>query len=306
MATVPAAATRPLEWTRQTPVPALLLLSAVLMLGTVSPVIRFILQQKEIQPLDLACLRIAIAFVFLLAVTLIEDREEILALTPADVAQLTLVGFLGVGLYYGLTVWSLKYTTVTHYILIYSLNPCFTAAISVLLKRDPSSPFKFLGILISFAGCTISVAEGFTDSPLHIGFGDSLVLLATILVAFFIVLSSGIVKRYGALTANTVMFGSSALVLAVGTTFWSAPYSHLISLQSGSLIVYLGLATAAAFLLRYISLRSLTPLTVGAFHNLVPICAISLAHLFLDEELGPSTIMGGIMILSGVEMVRRG
>ena len=305
MAPPPATATRALDWTRQAS-PALFLLSAVLMLGTVSPVIRLILRRHEIQPLDLACIRISLAFIFLLAVTLFQDREEFLALAPADVLRLTLVGFLGVGLYYGLTIWSLQYTTVTHYILIYSLNPCFTAILSVLMKHDPLSARKLWGVLLSFAGCALAVSEGLTGASMQVGLGDSLVLLATVIVSLFIVLSAGIVKRYGALTANTVMFGSSAFILATGTTFWSTPYSHLISFLSSSLIVYLGIATAAAFLLRYISLRSLTPMTVGAFHNLVPICAIALAYLFLGERLGFSTIGGGIMILSGVEMVRRG
>ena len=306
MAAVPSLAARALELTRHSLAPALFLLSAVLMLGTVSPVIRFILRRHEIEPLDLACIRIALAFIFLLAITLFQDREEFLALTLADVARLTLVGFLGVGLYYGLTIWSLKYTTVTHYILIYSLNPCFTAILSVLMKRDPPKAQKSWGVLLSFAGCALAVSEGLTGASLHVGLGDSLVLLATVIVSLFIVLSAGIVKRYGALTANTVMFGSSAFILATGTTFWSTPYSHLLSLLSSSLIVYLGIATAAAFLLRYISLRSLTPMTVGAFHNLVPICAIALAYLFLGEQLSYSTIAGGLMILTGVEMVRRG
>ncbi|TAL09054.1 MAG: DMT family transporter [Nitrospirae bacterium] len=303
---VPSLASRALELTRHSLAPPLFLLSAVLMLGTVSPVIRFILQQHEIEPLDLAFIRIVVAFVFLLVATLFQDREEFFALAPADVAQLTFVGFLGVGLYYGLTVWSLKYTTVTHYILIYSLNPCFTAIISVLMKRDPFSAFKFWGVLLSFAGCALAVSEGLTGASLQIELGDSLVLLATIIVSFFIVLSAGIVKRYGALTANTVMFGSSALILAVADVFSATPASYLLSFRDSFLILYLGIATAAAFLLRYISLRSLTPMTVGAFHNLVPICAIALAYLFLGERFGPPVLVGGTMILAGVEMVRRG
>jgi len=306
MAIAPALATRALELTRHSLAPPLFLLSAVLMLGTVSPVIRFILQQHEIEPLDLAFIRIAVAFVFLLVATLLQDREEFLALTPADVVQLTFVGFLGVGLYYGLTVWSLKYTTVTHYILIYSLNPCFTAVISVLMKKDPPSAFKFGGILISFTGGAISVFDGFVGSSLQIGLGDSLVLLATIIVSFFIVLSAGIVKRYGALTANTVMFGSSAFILAAVDAFSAMPASYLLSFRDSFLVLYLGIATAAAFLLRYISLRSLTPMTVGAFHNLVPVCSIALAYLFLGEHVGPPVFVGGTMILAGVEMVRRG
>jgi drug/metabolite transporter (DMT)-like permease len=306
MATAPAMAVRRQEQTYRAWSPVLCLLAAVLMLGTVSPAIKYILQQKQILPLELACLRVGLAFVFLFSVNLLEEREELFSLTRADFVRLTLIGFLGVGLYYGLSVWSLVYTNVTHYILIYSLNPCFTAIISVLMKRDQASPYKIGGILLSLAGCMVAIVEVFSGAPLNIGIGDFLALVSTMLVSVYIVLSYGVVKKYGVLTANTVMFGTSTAILLLATIAWTKPSVHNVSLLSGSLIVYMGIATAAAFLLRYVSLKTLSPLTVGVFHYLVPVFAIFIAHLLLAEPLEPSMIVGGTMLFAGIEMVRRG
>jgi drug/metabolite transporter (DMT)-like permease len=69
--------------------------------------------------------------------------------------------------------------------------------------------------------------------------------------------------------------------------------------------VYIGCATAAVFLLRYRSLQSLSPATVGTYHNLIPVCTIILAYLYLGEPLCVQTILGGAMVVAGAEVVRR-
>jgi len=113
------------------------------------------------------------------------------------------------------------------------------------------------------------------------------------------------VKRYGALTANTVMFGSSSLLLLAGAIAWTELPREPLSLLTLSLIVFIGCATAAVFLLRFTSLRSLTPTTVGGFHNLVPVFTLLFAYLFLGEAPALHSIIGGVAILGGVELVRR-
>ena len=71
------------------------------------------------------------------------------------------------------------------------------------------------------------------------------------------------------------------------------------------LVAYVGVATAAVFLLRYVALQSLTPMTVGVYHNLVPVCTILLAYVYLGEVVGASTVLGGASIIAGAEWVRR-
>jgi drug/metabolite transporter (DMT)-like permease len=70
-------------------------------------------------------------------------------------------------------------------------------------------------------------------------------------------------------------------------------------------VVYVGCATAAVFLLRCRSLQSLSPATVGTYHNLIPVCTVLLAYACLNEPLGAGTIVGGLMVLAGAEAVRR-
>jgi drug/metabolite transporter (DMT)-like permease len=101
------------------------------------------------------------------------------------------------------------------------------------------------------------------------------------------------------------MFGSSSLFLFVGSLEWSEPLQEDVSPLIMASMLYIGCATAAVFLLRYCSLQSLPPATVGTYHNLIPVCTILLAYLYLDEPLGVQTILGGAMVVAGAELVRR-
>ena len=125
------------------------------------------------------------------------------------------------------------------------------------------------------------------------------------MMATHLVWSANIVKRFGAMTANTVMFGSSAFVLVLAALVWTRPPTDDLSMPIASSVLYIGVATASVFLLRYRALQSISPSTVAVYQNLTPVCAILFAHLYLGEPIRFSTIVGGAIILLGAEMVRR-
>jgi drug/metabolite transporter (DMT)-like permease len=284
--------------------PLLYVTTAVLMLSTVSPVTKVLLQDGDLSPFNLAYFRVLIAFVCLFIVTMASSWHGLLNLTVKDVAQMALLGILGVGLAYGLASWALVHTSVSHYCFIYSLHPTLTALLSLLLGKERASVVKIAGIALAFFGCLFALPDWMFDQ--EVGFGDLLVLLFTLSAATCVVLSTGVVKRHGATVTTTVMFGSSVAFLMLGALFREVPWGFHVGFSSGLLIAYIGVATAVVFFLRNLSLRFLTPATVGAFHNLVPAFGILIAYLFLDEPITPPMLVGGAVVLAGVELVRRG
>jgi len=195
--------------------PLMALLGAVLLLSTVPTVTKYVFQHSNVDPLGMALIRVMTGFLFLIAITLVQDRRGLSALTARDVLQLTLLGGLGVGSYV-IAACGLRLTSVTHYILIYSLLSPITALFSVALKKSRGSPLKMIGIVISLFGGAIAMLERLEHFKAEFGLGDLLILFFTVMMAAHLVWSSNIVKRYGAMTANTVMFGSSALLLLLG------------------------------------------------------------------------------------------
>lgn len=291
--------------TKATPfVPLACLLGVVLLLSSVTLVIKYVFQHSGVHPIGLAWFRVMIGFLLLFAITLFWDRRGLLLLGTADVLQLGLVGFLGV-FSYAISAWGLMYSSVIHYALIYGLLPSCTATLSVLLGKDQMSLFKVVGIVLSLVGCGVAVCHGASNLEANFQFGDVFVLLFTIMMSAHIVLSSGIVKRFGVMVSNTVMFGSSALLLFLGSLGWSEPLPEEVSPLIMASVVYIGCATAAVFLLRYRSLQSLSPATVGTYHNLIPVCTVLLAYMYLGEPIATQTILGGALVVAGAELVRR-
>jgi len=292
--------------------PLLCLLGAVVLLSSITPVIKYVFQHSELHPIGMAGFRVTIGFFFLFVSTLLCDRRAVggaKGIGQGDMAKLILLGLMGVASY-AVAAWGLLYTSVTHYILIYSLMPCFTAMFSCVWAKEVISPVKLIGTLISLSGCLIAVSDGVLEFGMSSAAGDALVMLFTIMMAAHLVLSSGMAKQVRPLPANALMFGGSSLVLSllmvlVGATGWPAAKLDDFSPVTGVLVVYVGMATAAVFLLRYLALRSLTPMTVGVYHNLVPVCTIFIAGLCLDEVVEIGTIVGGVCIIAGAELVRR-
>jgi len=285
--------------------PYLYLVTAVTLLSSITPALKYLFQQSDLPPIGTACVRVAIGFVLLFIITLLKERRELCALGPRNVLELGLIGLLGV-FSYSVAAWGLRYTTVTHYILIYGLLPSFTAVLSFLMGKEDVRPMKVAGIVISLVGCSMSVSDGFSPDLATFGMGDGLILLFTLAMAAYIVLSSGIVKRIGVMTSNMVMFGTSAVLLLVWSVAWEDAPQEPLTLSVATWLIYIGGATAAVFFRRCLSLRTLTPLTVGVFHNLVPICAMVLAYIFLNESIAVHSIVGAAVILAGTECVRRG
>jgi drug/metabolite transporter (DMT)-like permease len=285
--------------------PYVCLVLAVTLLSSITPVMKYLFQHTDVRPIGMAGMRVAIGFVLLLALSLAKERRGLTALGARDLMQLSLVGSLGV-FSYGLAGWGLLYTSVIHYILIYGLLPSFTAVFSFLMGKEQVRALKVIGIVIAFVGCAVSISEGFDQTWRTFGFGECLVLLFTIAMSAHIVLSTGLVRRFGVMTSNTVMFGTSACALLLWTVACEDTPHVPVSLTMTTLIVYMGAATAAVFFLRALSLQSLTPLTVGTFHHLVPVCAIASAYLFLGEPIEVHTMIGAAIILTGTECVRRG
>jgi drug/metabolite transporter (DMT)-like permease len=285
-------------------VPLTCLVGVVLLLSSVTPVVKYVFQHSHLQPVGLACFRVVIGFLFLFAMTWLWDRRGLMSLSGGDLLRLGSVGFLGV-FSYAIAAWGLMHTSVVHYALIYGLLPSCTAALSVLCGHDRLNLPKCMGVLLSLVGCVIALSVAAPYEEASIQWGDLFVLLFTVMMSAHIVFSSGIVKRFGVMVSNTVMFGSSALLLLFGWIPWSDSLHEEASPLIMLSVFYVGCATAAVFLLRCRSLQSLSPATVGTYHNLIPVCTVLLAYLYLDEPLGAATVLGGLMVIVGAEVVRR-
>src|SRR5262245_12790421 len=79
--------------------PLLCLLSAVVLLSSITPVIKYVFQHSDLHPMGMASLRVMIGFLVLLLSMMLWDRTGVKSVLVADRVKLGLLGLLGVGSY---------------------------------------------------------------------------------------------------------------------------------------------------------------------------------------------------------------
>jgi drug/metabolite transporter (DMT)-like permease len=181
--------------------------------------------------------------------------------------------------------------------------PIITAAIgSMMLRRLPDRS-RLLGLLIGFAGvATMALPAAGSGSSEAVGV--ALVLGAVTCYGLAINTSTSLTQRYGSLAVMKKMLALAAV--------WTAPFGVWGLARSsfgwGSLVavaVLGAVGTGIAFVLMGRLVSRVGP-TRGAFANyLIPIVAMILGAIFLDERIRGTSIVGIVLVVGGAVLASR-
>jgi drug/metabolite transporter (DMT)-like permease len=263
---------------------------------------------REITPITLITSRFALGAALLLA--LVVARRCSLAVAPADVARLALVGFIGVFVHQLLQSYALTLTTAVRTGWLIGLIPIWSALLAGIVLREHFGVMKVAGLALGCAGALLVVTRGrFAAGTLALPStrGDLLVLASTLNWAVYTLIGRDVIGRLGSLraTAGSMVLGWLMLVpLYVRAGGWRE-YGHLTPLGAGA-VLFLGLGCSGiAYLLWYGALERVEMTRVAAFLYLEPLVTLGAARALLGEEVGWMTAFGGLLVLAGVALVQR-
>jgi drug/metabolite transporter (DMT)-like permease len=259
-----------------------------------------------VPPIAFTFLRYTLAAATLLA--LLRWREGALRLPRGDVVRIAVLGSIGFGCYQ--LIWPVALQTIPagDSALLIATTPVITALLAVAMGADVANPVKLLGALISFVGVALVIAAG---QGLDLGVslaGDLLTLAAATCWAVYTVFGAAILRRHSPLVASTwaIVFGT-LFMAPVGIAQLATMDLSLIGPPVILAVVYAGtLAAGVSNVIVFHGLKLLGPTRVTAFQFLVPALAVVLAAIFLGEAIRPVQVVGGIVILAGVALLRRG
>lgn len=263
---------------------------------------------QHMGPFTAAFCRFAVASVGLLVLTFMVEGK--LSRPPRRLwLPIVLLGLTGILAYNGFFFAGLKTVPAGRAALIIALNPVAIALGAVLWLQEPLNPSKILGIGLSLLGAAVVISEGSPVAILQgqVGIGE-LFLLGCVLSWMSFTL---IGKR---VMADLSPFGATTYACITGTVLLLLP-----ALAEGGLgavvtapplawwgIGYLGLlGSAVGFSWYYDGVCRIGPAKAGVFINLVPIFAIVLAALLLQETPSPWLLLGGALVIAGVILTNR-
>jgi drug/metabolite transporter (DMT)-like permease len=263
---------------------------------------------QDMGPFVAAFCRFAVASVSLLLLTLMIEKN-----LPRPARQLWgpifLLGLTGIFAYNAFFFAGLKTVPAGRAALIIALNPVVIALGASLWLREPLTLTPKIGIGVSLLGATVVISQG---NPLmivqgQVGLGELLLLGCVLSWMGFTLVGKRVMAELPPFATNTYacIAGTGLLLIpALQTGLARAVVQASAFTWIG--ISYLGiLGSAVGFSWYYDGVRRIGPARAGVFINLVPVFAIALAALLLQETPSPTLLLGGAIVIAGVTLTNR-
>ena len=261
---------------------------------------------QEIPPLNLAVLRFGQGGLILFLCILIGARE-LLKVKWHDLPFLVLLGAILFAIFPVTFNISLRFTEASRCALMLATMPIWSACIARMARKERLILRQVAGILLTFAGVGIVLAERglrWQGSLLSLG-GDGLMLLTALCGAIYGVLAQRMLARYSALTVTMYAMLFGTFLLFPAALVEGLPQAFVrIDGKLAVLILFLGIfGGALGFFLWTFALTRLTPTQVAVYVNVNPIVAIILGAALLAEKLTGVFVVGFVAVVVGVLFV---
>lgn len=227
----------------------------------------------------------------------------------ADLARVCAMGATGILMYNLCFFYGLQHVQAGRGALVIALNPVAVALAAWLLMGETLSRVKVLGVLVALIGCLIVIGRGDPLALLRgdIGSGDLAILGC---VAAWCAYT--LIGRYAgrSLAPLTMTFYASLagglMLLLAGLAEGSLRSLPSVSWRAVAALLYLGVLGSGFSYVWYAGgVMRLGAARAAAFINLVPVSAVLLAAVILDEHVGLSVLVGGALVLGGVWLTNR-
>lgn len=261
--------------------------------------IRWGLDQEDLEPLTFAALRYGLAALVLLVwvVSRPSLRENLLELNRAFVVQIVVLGLVLYALTQGAQFVAIDNQPAATTSLVLSWTPMLVALAGGWSIAETSSNRQLGGTLLVVAGAWFYFAGDL---------GATVAGMAAALIGLGANAAGSLLGRHVNRQASIAPVVVTALSMAVGAVFLISGGVIIegvptISARAWLIIVWLAVFnTALAFTLWNVSLRRLSALESAAINNTMLIQIAALAWIFLDEPLGFREAIGILLVTIGI------
>ncbi|MSO85312.1 MAG: DMT family transporter [Rhodospirillales bacterium] len=262
---------------------------------------------SELAPTATAFHRAFLAVPVLWLWCVLERRRHPEVLRPAergDIAKLILAGLCFAGDLAAFH-WSIVTTSVANAALLLNFMAIFVTLGAWMLFRERPKAVFLAGLATALAGAGVLMGESLNLSARQLG-GDALGLLAALFYAGYILIVGRLRPRFS--TATIMLWTTAPMALALIPVVWISG-ENVIPQTANGLALLIGLALVSHVAGQGLVAYGLAQLP-AAFGSVVllfaPAVSALLAWALLAEPLSWTQILGGLIVLAGIELARRG
>jgi drug/metabolite transporter (DMT)-like permease len=227
--------------------------------------------------------------------------------TAADKWQLVLLGIVGQFLYQICFVGGVNETSVSNSALIIGATPVVIAIASAAMGRERITKLHWFGAATSALGIYLVVGHGADFGGSHLR-GDLLVMASVLCWAVYSMGAAALIERHSPLYVTGMTFA----IGAVPYCLYALPALVRIDWLGLSPYVYVSvvlsalLALCLAYLIWYTAIQAIGVARTSLYSNLVPIAAMAVAALWLNEPITSIKVAGAAAVLTGLWLTRLG
>jgi drug/metabolite transporter (DMT)-like permease len=263
---------------------------ATICLATIGVLVKSI---GEVVPImSLSFLRMFIAFLFLLLITPITNKDFL------KIKKEKLPKFLGIGIIYAIAITSYNaanfFTTIHNAVILHYMYPFFVLFFAYFLLKEKITKTKAITLAIALFGILVV-------NPLNINsnvFGNLLALFGAIFYGILITEMRAVDKEHCPGNLIWFIFFASLILLPFAIIYGFGNFVVVIPE-----LIFLGVvSTALAYMLYNIALEKMEAETASVTAMIfTPLISIILAIFLIGETLNLQTILGGlILVIAGV------
>jgi drug/metabolite transporter (DMT)-like permease len=222
--------------------------------------------------------------------------------TRADWPAVAGLGFLFYAVFFVFYNLALSYTTVARGTLALSTLPLMTMLVGAVLRIEPLTWRKSLGVLLAMGGVALALTASLKAAPEGAWRGDLIMAGATLCMALYSVFARPFIGRSSALgfLAAGMTVGGGALIvlsLATGRLATLATFNEAQAWTSAYLAAGGG---ALAFFLWVLALTRASPTRVTNTITINPLIGMTAGALMLGEPVTVPLVLGLVAVGAGV------
>ncbi len=258
-----------------------------------------------ISPFAITIYRFLLGGLLILPFAISEIKKNKTKFRFTDFMKLSYPGIVNVTISMMLLQLAIYYGKASLTAIIVSSNPIFVAIFARIILKEKMNISRIFGIVAGLIGVVliISAESDVQTISRNPNLGIIFACLASIIFAFYTVISKKYVKKYGNLTTNTIAFFMGSIVLAIISVIFGMKLTFEPSLKNLLAIGYLGIfVSGIAYILFFEGLKKV-PTAVGSmFFFLKPVIASILAYLIFRERINGIQIFGILVIIAGINI----
>lgn len=236
------------------------------------------------------------------------DKPPVVEQPPGLWKQVLLYAVIASGLYQWMFLLGISRTASGNGSLIMATVPMWAAVLARFLLQERLSGQAKIGLATAFTGTMIVALEKGVSSDSSLLAGNFFMLMAALTWAWATVQSRKVLPYVSPMRLSAI---SSVTMLpfqfALAATSLTSNLPHLRETSVWIPLVYAGvLSTGLALPMWSYGVRHSGAAQAAVYQNLVPVVAIATAWYFRGEEVTANQKIGGILIIGGLVLVRRG